>query len=500
MSALRCPHCRSVFTDGEARSGQCPECAAPLAGTADSPPIPEAIPVSRPARSRIGFLAGLVVGVILAAAGATGAWWAWGPAPFPANVADRRAEAEQEARQQAADEQLRQAEAAAQSARDAARQADLEREATEQRLATVRDQVQTALGQLAAAEKERANGSKGSPDAPAKGADAAKTAAELTAVARALTEARARLQATQAQQAELDRQLAASQGRLAAGRAREDQVRQLEAATQRAWEGLQQAQTQRTAAERALADAKNRLQATLNEQAEAERQLAASRARAGAGPKPEAGERAAGPPERDRPAAARVPPPPGPDDPPAPAVPLAVRAKSAFARNWLVVGPFPNPDRKGHETAFPPEDDRVKPGKEFKGATGAVQWRAHHSPADYVDLADAFGTRDPAVGYAVCWVRASRGRRVVLSLGTSGGIKVWVNGKVVADHAGDREAAPGQNRVACDLANGWTEVRVKVDGGGGPLGFYLEARDPVGDRPLAGLEYRTTPPDAKPTK
>jgi hypothetical protein len=146
---------------------------------------------------------------------------------------------------------------------------------------------------------------------------------------------------------------------------------------------------------------------------------------------------------------------------------------------------------------LPPEAGRVDLQKEYPGAKGPLRWRAHASPADYVDLAELFKIQDPAVGYAVAWVRPARARRVVLSLGSNDGIKVWVNGKLVTDRAVSRSAAPGQDRATCDLTAGWNELRVKVDNTGGPWGFYLEVRDAATDRPLAGLEYRTTPPEAK---
>ena len=72
-----------------------------------------------------------------------------------------------------------------------------------------------------------------------------------------------------------------------------------------------------------------------------------------------------------------------------------------------------------------------------------------------------------------------------------------MGGKLVIDRPVSRSAAPGQDRVTCNLTEGWNEVRVKVDNTGGPWGFYLEARDPVTDKPLAGLEVRNSPPDPK---
>ena len=274
----------------------------------------------------------------------------------------------------------------AREARDAAKQADPEREATEQRLTTLRNQVQAALGQVAAAEqgphgrrepgphrpgsgrrpgKGRHRGRDPAPGAEGKEADtgiaktraaAQQAEAQRAAAERALVDVRNRLQAAQAQHGEAERQLAAANTR------------------------LQAARDQATALDRQVADKRAQL-------AEVDRGVAAKAARPA--------ERFVGPPVPP-PAVARDPdPPPG------------SRSKSAFARDWLVVGPFPAPDRKGHDKAFPPEAGPLDPKKDFDAAGRKVGWKAHASPADYVDLAELFKTQDPAVGYAVCWVRAS---------------------------------------------------------------------------------------------
>jgi hypothetical protein len=506
MSSLRCPHCQTALTATEAAAGTCPECSGVLSGGPEVVPVAESVPPAR-GRSRLAFPVGLVTGVVLAVAGAGGAWWAWGPAPFP--VAERAEPIDAEAGQRAAAE-LARAETAAREAQEAAKQADREKAATEQTLITVRDRVQAALGQLTAAEKEktavearlqsakdqadsleRANKDAAARPRP-KEPDVRQFEAQKAALDRVLTDARNRLQAIQAQQADADRQHTAAQARLQAVR---EQTRQAEGTAQRARDAAQQAEVQRAAADRTLADVRNRLQASRDQSAALDRELAdkkaklADRDRALEARKTQLA-------DLDRAIAAKgakpVDPPPAP--PAIAAEPSAVKPKSAFAHEWLVVGPFPDPDRKGHATAYPAEDGPIDPQREFKGS---LRWRVHTSPTDYVDLAGLFKTQDPAVGYAVCWVRASRARKVVLSLGSNDGIKVWMNGKLAIDRAVSRSAAPGQDRVTVDLNTGWNELRVKVDNTGGPWGFYLEARDTTADRPLAGLDYRTTPPEAK---
>jgi len=305
-----------------------------------------------------------------------------------------------------------------------------------------------------------------------------------------VVKARAAIQQAAAQRAAVERALADIQARLQAAKAKEDQARQAEAA----------ARTVRADAERALTEVRNRLQATRDQQAEADRQLAATRSRLqGAKDQAVAADRdlvdkKARLVDLDRAIQAKTAKVPGR---PAPAPIYSLKPTEGFVRDWLVVGPFPAPDRKGHSLTFPPEAEPLDLKKEYKAGPGMLRWRPHTSPADYVDFAKLFSTEDPAVAYAVCWVRPDRARKVALSLGSNDGIKVWVGGKQVADVGLFRSAAPGQDRATCELAAGWNEVRVKIDNQGGPWGFYFEVRDSANDKPAGGLEFTTTHPDPK---
>ncbi|MBV9122824.1 MAG: hypothetical protein JO112_05675, partial [Planctomycetes bacterium] len=182
----------------------------------------------------------------------------------------------------------------------------------------------------------------------------------------------------------------------------------------------------------------------------------------------------------------RPTPPPGVQPRPGP-------GGHVFLRSWQVIGPFPNPDHHGR-SVYPPEQEKFDPAREYNGLKGKVRWKQDDSPTDYIDLAHPCNTVEPALAYAVCWVRSDRARPVVLSLGSNDGIKVWLNRKEVFTHDIWRSANPGQDTTRADLQAGWNELLVKDDNQGGPWGFYLELRDPDTNRPLAGAEIRATPP------
>jgi len=498
MAALRCSHCDTVLTDAEAIAGMCPACDSPIGGDF----VPEALPVvptAAPVRGRwLAFPAGLVVGAILTLSAAV-AWSAWGPGFRLADAAG--ASTSDESTSVAAEDRARRVESAARAALEAAVEAEERRAATAEELADtealaeVAEERVTVLRQAAADAEDRARSARAAvadareAEDRARKARAAAERADITRAAaeRALTDTAGRLAAARVQQADLDRQLIAANARLQAAKGKEEQARQAEAEAQRA----------RQAVEKQLAESRSRLQAARAEVAALDKVLAERKAKLAERDRATETKKV-DPPEADRAAAARRPrrPLPSPDavppEPPPP--PGDSKPTGAFVREWLIVGPFADADRKGHATAFPPEAGAVDPGKEYKGAGGPVRWRPHSSPADYVDLAKLFRTQEPAVGYAVCWVRSDRARSARLSLGSNDGIKVWVNGKQVADKAVSRSAAPDQDRVPCELTPGWNELRVKVDNTGGPWGFYLELQEPTGERPPTGPEFRVTPP------
>lgn len=168
--------------------------------------------------------------------------------------------------------------------------------------------------------------------------------------------------------------------------------------------------------------------------------------------------------------------------------------RSAYIRTWQLIGPFPNREDKGLETAYGPEEGAVDLGREYEGRDGKVRWRPGPADADQVDLLRIFHAGDNAVFYAVCWVRSRGPSHARLAVGSDDGVKVWLNRKVLFVDHNHRAIAPGQDVRRIDLEAGWNEILIKVDNGGSLNLFCCELKDTLSDRPLRGLEVRITPP------
>lgn len=105
---------------------------------------------------------------------------------------------------------------------------------------------------------------------------------------------------------------------------------------------------------------------------------------------------------------------------------------AGFLRSWKVIGPFPNPDEKGIDTAFPPERG-LDFAAEYDGKVGPVKWKEFATPAEngLVNLNDAVGDHPEAVAYATTEFRSKEARDAEVRLGSFVAFKLWVNGEMV---------------------------------------------------------------------
>jgi hypothetical protein len=113
--------------------------------------------------------------------------------------------------------------------------------------------------------------------------------------------------------------------------------------------------------------------------------------------------------------------------------------RTARARRWVCIGPFPNPGGAGHGTAYPPESSS-EPGQPCPGAYGVVAGKAWYSVGDAsgrhtVDLRAALegalgASRGEAAAssYAYAEFMAERRHEVTLHLSSAAPMRAWLNG------------------------------------------------------------------------
>ncbi len=132
------------------------------------------------------------------------------------------------------------------------------------------------------------------------------------------------------------------------------------------------------------------------------------------------------------------------------------RGDTRFIREWTVAGPIQctlEAECLGEgqpEAAARPDED------------GGGKWRPFKSWGDAVNFVDFEGSRDGAVGYAFTTVNRASAGKALLSFGSQGAARVWVNGKRVHTWDGMRSLTADEDQVEVDLAAGANAVLVKL--------------------------------------
>jgi hypothetical protein len=103
-----------------------------------------------------------------------------------------------------------------------------------------------------------------------------------------------------------------------------------------------------------------------------------------------------------------------------------------FLKSWKIVGPFPNPEGKGIDAVYPPEQ-KLDFNAGYDGSTGKVKWTSYKPSKDtgVIDLKEAIGDAPEAVAYAATEFRSKAAGDAEIRLGSFVGFKLWFNGELV---------------------------------------------------------------------
>jgi CubicO group peptidase (beta-lactamase class C family) len=184
-----------------------------------------------------------------------------------------------------------------------------------------------------------------------------------------------------------------------------------------------------------------------------------------------------------------------------PPLPVHELDERAFVREWVVLGPFPNPEvdevfADGSSHLGYSTDLLVDLGGESKarltevmvvgfsspdGAGGFVSARRVSAGRDgAVDLDEAFGEIDHKVAYAACTILSERDQEATFLFGSDDGAKVWINGELVHSIYQGRGLSFGEDQFTATLRKGENSVLMKVADRVRSWGFAIEALDPTG--------------------
>ena len=171
--------------------------------------------------------------------------------------------------------------------------------------------------------------------------------------------------------------------------------------------------------------------------------------------------------------------------------PFAPDAES-FIRNWLVVGPFPNPGGRpqGEADAIPKckgfDADLLKGEAAYVAEAGktvaldggkTVVWKAVKSDSDTLDFLQTDGLQmgdgENIVAYAFCWVELDQDVEAQVRVGSDDGYKLWIDGQLVKAVHIHRGIEQDQETHKVKLAKGKHPLLIKVDTDWGQFAFCL---------------------------
>jgi tetratricopeptide (TPR) repeat protein len=147
-----------------------------------------------------------------------------------------------------------------------------------------------------------------------------------------------------------------------------------------------------------------------------------------------------------------------------PGVELPGRARAVgLVRDFWLLGPFANERGAGFSTALPPEQgldlDRAETGKRRE-----VRWRRLPTLGHRLELPlhTLVTPHEQSLAYVATALLAERDTEAVLELGSTGSVRVWLNGAEVFARDVERPFALDQDAVAIRLSAGANLLLVKV--------------------------------------
>ncbi len=171
---------------------------------------------------------------------------------------------------------------------------------------------------------------------------------------------------------------------------------------------------------------------------------------------------------------------PAAESPPAPKLKDEMRQPwqrddDRYIRTWKVAGAF-KCDLPRDCLDIPGGEAAANPDQSQKRADGSeLSWREDHAWGDSFGFGAAEGERNGAIAYAATRIDRPSAGKARLAIGSTDGIRVWLNGKRVLALDGRRSLTPDENVFEVDLAKGANTLLVKADARGAVIARLLES-------------------------
>jgi hypothetical protein len=170
-------------------------------------------------------------------------------------------------------------------------------------------------------------------------------------------------------------------------------------------------------------------------------------------------------------------------------LPAAVEARPVrdWAKQWNVVGPWPNPRNLGTElsaavdSVYGPEQDPSLATSYSTPWASRVRWKRASASADgQVRLNPYFTPNEWVVAYAQAFLYSPVQQDATLLFGADDAHVLWVNGERVSERQGRHISRADELEVRVMLEAGWNRILLKVADLDGGWAFQMRVADPEG--------------------
>ncbi|MHC4844952.1 MAG: tetratricopeptide repeat protein, partial [Planctomycetota bacterium] len=141
----------------------------------------------------------------------------------------------------------------------------------------------------------------------------------------------------------------------------------------------------------------------------------------------------------------------------------AVSGSLGYVSDYLIAGPFDNERGSGMAVTHPPEMG-IDIDAPMAGKERVVRWRGNpgrHHPLRRIVLGQMMDPNDQAVAYLATALVADRPREVVLRLGSSSPLAVFLNGRQELVRKVERPRSPDQDLLVLALSPGVNQLLIK---------------------------------------
>lgn len=165
------------------------------------------------------------------------------------------------------------------------------------------------------------------------------------------------------------------------------------------------------------------------------------------------------------------------------------RIADEYIRKWHVIGSFPSPTPGDvslqQRTCIEDELSRNENGRldlqlVHRAGDAYLKWgKATSGKCGFVDFSEAVGRDEWCVGYAYTEIESTHAREATFRCGSEGGIRIWLNGRMVHDHEARRSYCRDSDEFIAHLNAGVNRILVKIDNYTGIWGFGLGISRPA---------------------